>query len=244
MTEPIVLYALQASHPCATVEAGLRLKGLAYERIDLIFGVAPWQQLARFGRRTVPGLRVGRQSVVGSRLILRAIEGLAPEPPLVPADPEQRTAVDEAEEWGDLVLQEEVRWIAIHGVRLRPDVAAAFGGDSLPPIPEAISDQFTRLFFGAEMRALGHPPSRVTEQYLPALPARLDHVDRLIERGVIGGEQPNVADLQIAASVRLLLCLEDLRAAIDARPCGQLARRLVPEYAGSLPAGTLPAVLG
>lgn len=243
MTEPIVLYALRASHPCETVEAGLRLKRLPYERVDLTFGIAPWQQIARFGRRTVPALRVGRQSVVGSRLILRAIEGLAPDPPLVPADPEQRAAVDEAEEWGDLVLQEEARWIAIYGVSLRPEAAASFGGDSLPPIPGPVSEPFTKFFFGAEMRALGHPPTRVREQYLPALAARLDHVDGLIERGVIGGEQCNVADLQIAASVRLLLCLEDLRGAIDARPCGELARRLMPDYPGSLPAGTLPAVL-
>lgn len=244
MTEPIVLYALPASHPCATVEAGLRLKGLPYERIDLTFGIAPWQQIARFGRRTVPALRVGQQQVVGSRLILRTIEGMAPDPPLLPADPQQRRAVEEAEEWGDVVLQEEVRWIAVHGVSLRPEAAASFGGDSLPPMPGPISEPFTKFFFGAEMRVLGHPPSRVVEQYLPALPARLDHVDGLIEQGVIGGERPNVADLQIAASVRLLLCLEDLRGPIDARPCGQLARRLMPDYPGSLPASTLPAVLG
>lgn len=244
MSEPIVLYALRASHPCETVEAGLRLKRLPYERIDLTFGIAPWQQIARFGQRTVPALRVGRQRVVGSRLILRTLEGLAPDPPLLPADPQQRKVVDEAEEWGDLVLQEEVRWIAVHGVSLRPDVAESFGGDSLPPIPGPVSEPFTKFFFGAEMRVLGHPPSRVIEQYLPALPARLDYVDGLIEQGVIGGKQPNVADLQIAASVRLLLNLEDLRGPIDARPCGELARRLMPDFPGSLPAGTLPAVLG
>lgn len=50
--------------------------------------------------------------------------------------------------------------------------------------------------------------------------------------------------VRVFGEEEMLLCLEDLRAAIDARPCGQLARRLVPEYAGSLPAGTLPAVLG
>jgi glutathione S-transferase len=58
---------------------------------------------------------------------------------------------------------------------------------------------------------------------------------------VIGGETPNAADLQIAGSVRLLLTLADLRDAIDARPAGRLARRLIPRYPGDVPAGTLPA---
>jgi glutathione S-transferase len=58
---------------------------------------------------------------------------------------------------------------------------------------------------------------------------------------VIGGDQPNAADLQIGASVRLLLTLDDLRTPIDARPCGEHARRLFPDYPGRLPHGALPA---
>jgi glutathione S-transferase len=75
---------------------------------------------------------------------------------------------------------------------------------------------------------------------LAHLPAHLDRVDRWIEEGVLGGEAPNAADLQIAASLRLLLTLEDLREAIDARPAGKLARRLFADYPGHCPAGALP----
>ncbi|MEA2437058.1 MAG: glutathione S-transferase, partial [Thermoleophilaceae bacterium] len=78
------------------------------------------------------------------------------------------------------------------------------------------------------------------ERALRDLPQLLDHVDELIDQGVIGGESPNAADLQIAGSVRLLLTLADLRDAIDARPAGRLARRLIPRYPGDVPAGTLP----
>ena len=40
---------------------------------------------------------------------------------------------------------------------------------------------------------------------LDALPGLIDHVDELIEQGVIGGAERNAADFQIATSVRLLL---------------------------------------
>jgi len=54
----LILYTIPGSHPCETVEAALALKGLDYDRVDLLPGLSQFQQLARFGRRTVPGLRV------------------------------------------------------------------------------------------------------------------------------------------------------------------------------------------
>src|SRR3954465_9505868 len=92
----IKLYVIPGSHPCATVEAALHLKGLEYQRIDQLPGASPLPQLARFGRRTVPGLVVDGYKVSGSRLILRTLEGLKPEPRLYPGDP----AGEEGERWG------------------------------------------------------------------------------------------------------------------------------------------------
>ena len=94
-----------------------------------------------------------------------------------------------------------------------------------------------------EGRLLGHIADRVRDEYLPALPRHLDHVDELIASGVIGTEDVNVADLQIAASVRLLLTFEDLRGHIETRPCGILARRLIADYPGSCPRGALRSPL-
>jgi len=243
MSEPITLYAVHGSHPCVTAELGLLHKGLPYERVDLTYGLFPFTQTVRFGKRTVPGMTVGTQKVSGSRLILRALEGLQPEPPLLPADAALRRQVDAAEVWGDETLQEHARWILILGVLAHPQAARVYGERSLPPTPAALFETVTRATFAAEMALLGHKPERVQREYLPALPGLLDHVDSLIAESVIGTEQPNVADLQIAPSVRLLQTMEDLRDAIDARPCGALARRLVPEYDGSLPAGVIDSPL-
>ena len=70
---------------------------------------------------------------------------------------------------------------------------------------------------------------------LASLPADLDQIDRWISEGVIGGEEPNAADLQLAPSIKLLTSFDDLRPAIEGRPAGQLARRLVPDFPGRTP---------
>jgi glutathione S-transferase len=235
------LYVIPGSHPCATVEAALELKGLAYERVDLLPGASQLLQRARFGRRTVPGLIVDGYKVSGSRLILRTLDGLRPEPRLYPTEPERLAAVEEAERWGDSELQSTARWTIAYALSRRPEVGDSYiEGANLPRLPAPLSAQATRAVFTTELRILAGGPSG-TERYLGELPAQLDHVDKLIADGVLGGDPPNAADLQIGASLRLLLTLEDLREPIDARPCGQLARRLFPEYPGETPAGTLPA---
>jgi glutathione S-transferase len=77
-------------------------------------------------------------------------------------------------------------------------------------------------------------------QALQDLPAMLDKVDNWIESGVLGGEQLNAADFQIAPSLGLAMTLDDLRPAIENRPAAALARRLVPNYPGRMPP-VLPA---
>jgi glutathione S-transferase len=233
----IKLYVIPGSHPCATVEAALALKGLPYERVDLIPGASALLQLARFGRRTVPGLVVDGYKVSGSRLILRTLEGLKPEPRLYPGDP----AVEEAERWGDDELQTVVRIVSVYALSKHPQAGDSYtAGANLPQFPAPVSAAATKGVFTAELRLIAGGPSGAQDA-LRDLPAQLDKVDDLIERRVIGGDSPNAADLQIAGSVRLLLTIADLRDQIDARPAGRLARRLIPRYPGDMPAGVLPA---
>ena len=110
----------------------------------------------------------------------------------------------------------------------------------MPRLPDAVSAPLTRAVFWAEIRSVG-PGAAGSERWAGRLPELLDRADALIEAGTIGGERPNAADLQIGASVALLLKLEDLRPAIDGRPCADHARRLFPRYPGAIPAGALPA---
>jgi hypothetical protein len=75
-------------------------------------------------------------------------------------------------------------------------------------------------------------PDAAARERLEALGRDLDEIDRLLAARVIGGAEPNAAAFQIAASVRLALCFDDLRARIDARPAGAFARRLCPIHPG------------
>ena len=236
------LYAIPGSHPCLAVEGALHAKGLRYDRVDLLPGVAPFVQLATFGKRTVPAMRIGDEKVVGSRLIMKALDGLEPEPPLYPHDGDSREAVLGAEQWGDEVLQENARWISVYAVGHRPEAAGSFmtAETNLPQMPDALLAPLTRAIFAAELQVLGRRHGGV-QQALAELPASLDRADALIAEGTIGAEPPNAADYQIASSIRLLLTLADIRDAIDARPCGALARRLFPDFPGEVPAGALRA---
>ena len=60
---------------------------------------------------------------------------------------------------------------------------------------------------------------------LAGLPAKFDHVDALAAGGVIGAGEPTAADLQIGATLRVLLTVGDLRPPLEDRPGGALARR-------------------
>jgi glutathione S-transferase len=70
---------------------------------------------------------------------------------------------------------------------------------------------------------------------LASLRADLDRIDAWIADGVIGGPEPNAADFQLAPSLRLLMSLDDLRPFIEGRPCGELAKRIAPDFPGRTP---------
>src|SRR5579862_1112805 len=97
----VKLYVLPASHPCAAVEQALTLKGIAFDRVDLV----PMTQMLigplRYGGPTVPGMRIDGEKLVGSRTIMRRLYQMRPQPPLLPPPGDERYApVLEAERWG------------------------------------------------------------------------------------------------------------------------------------------------
>jgi glutathione S-transferase len=176
--------------------------------------------------------------VQGSVLISRELEELKAEPPLFPSDSEKRVAVEEAERWGDEVLQDVprriVRWLSVH----RPETKAMIARDVGIPFP--------RFAAWVNAPAARHLASKVDadreiQRAIAQVPEVLDHVDQLIADGVIGGEEPNAADFQIATSVRALLNVGDLDPVTKERPAADLAMRYVPEFGTDLPAGLLPA---
>jgi glutathione S-transferase len=241
VADRLKLYVVPASHPCAAVERTLQLKGLEYDRIDQLPLVHMVQQQLRFGRRTVPGVIFPDGTrVVGSRPILRVLEGLQPQPPLLPADVDQRARVEAAEAWGDEVLQPLGRRIVWAALARDPSALTSYAEGYDLPLPTSLAARSAGLVIPLE-RLVNRAPDEQVRRDLHDLPAHLDRLDAWIAEGVIGGDQPNVADLQLLSTVRLLDTLGDLAPIIDDRPAGAAARALFPTYPGALPAGTLPA---
>jgi glutathione S-transferase len=234
------LYVVHGSHPCATVQRALELKGIDHDIVELPPPMQVVLQRARFGGRTVPGVRFDDgEKVQGSRAILHRIEQLVPEPPLLPAGERERTVVLRAEEWGDEVLQPIARRLLWPALRRRPAALSSYGEGSQMPLPavavRAMAPVVTRL----EMRINGAGEGAVRSD-LRTLPGHLDRVDGWIADGVLGAAAPNRADLQIAPTIRLLLTIGDVLPLIEGRPAAELALRLFPRWPGSLPAGVYP----
>src|SRR5688572_22543743 len=190
------LYMVHGSHPCTTVARALELKGIPYKTVELPPPMhAPIQRLL-FGARTVPGLRLDGEKLTGSRRILRRLDELRPDPPLYPADPEQRERVEQAEAWGDDVLQPLARrllWFAMKG---RPGALVSYSENSKLKLPTPMVRLSAPMIIRGEC-ALNDVSEPAVRADLEALPGHLDRIDAWIEEGVLGGDAPNAADLQI-----------------------------------------------
>jgi glutathione S-transferase len=234
------LYVIPASHPSIAAQLMLEHKGIPYKRTDLLPVISKGALRAvGFPGITVPALKIEGDKVQGSRSITRELDRLRPEPPLFPADPEQRAAVEEAERFGDEELQHPIRQILWWGMKKdhKPLRSYSEGARIGMPIGLAMKTAAPVVALSARFNEASDENAR---QALAALPALLDKVDALAEAGVINGEQLNAADFQIAPSIGLAMTLDDLRPAIAGRPAAKLARRLVPDYPGKMPP-VLPA---
>jgi glutathione S-transferase len=116
---PIRLYGIALSHPVLAVQGMLERKGLTYRYTELLGGAHPLALFAlRFTRATVPAIRLadGRR-VQGSLAIAKALEEHVPTPSLYPSEPAARAGAQEAERWGEAVLQPVPRRLIRWGLR-------------------------------------------------------------------------------------------------------------------------------
>jgi glutathione S-transferase len=234
------IYVMPISNPAAAGAAMLRHKRIPHRVISFMPGLHPFLvRMAGFERHTVPALEVDGRKVQGSREIARFLDELAPDPPLFPHDPDARAAVEEAERWGEAELQPVPRRLFRY-LMLTSEPARIWMGSEVLRLPAARALQFAFMPVIRELARISHADDETVHATLGALPGLLEHVDGLIAGGTIGGVEPNAADFQILASVRVLLEFEDLAQLLEGRACAPAARLLFPDWVGPIPAG-LPA---
>ena len=228
------LYVIPASHPSETAKLMLEAKGIPYKRVDLMPVVSRGiLKLQRFPGITVPALKIDGRRINGSREIARVLDEIQPEPPLFPSDRKQRAKVEEAEAWGD-EFQHRIRqpiWWALK--RDRSPLRSYSEGARLG-IPIGLAVKTAAPIVALDARINDSTDDNVRAD-LAQLPADLDRIDTWISDGVLGGDQLNAADLQIAPTLRLAMTMDDLLPFIKDRPAGKLALRAVPDFPGHAP---------
>ncbi len=236
----VKLYVLPASHPCDAVMAALELKGIPYQRVDWL----PLTQLLlgplRYGAITVPGMRAGQERVAGSRAIMRALDRISPTPALLPPPGDPAYArVLEIERWGDEVFQSVPRRLIDAAFLRDPGAMESYAAGYQLALPLALLRPSMPLV--ARLMALRNRARDDSARAdLAALQRQLDRIDGWISEGLLGGEQPNAADLQVGSSIRLLRSIADLRELLEGHAAVALAGYF-PPLQGEVPAGTLPA---
>jgi glutathione S-transferase len=239
------LFGVPASHPKLAAELMLRQKRVGYRRVDLTPGLHRGILRALgYPGVTVPAVRLGGARLQGTKAIALALDALIANAPLLPVDPERRAAVEAAESWGDEVLQPVPRRLVWGSLKRDHSTIASYLEGSRTGMPTPVVRRAAVPVIPLAVH-LNKATDENVRRDLEALPQLIEHVDELIAEGTLGGAERNVADYQIATSVRLLLTMEDLRPYIDGHPAERHARAIVEWQPGrlgpALPADWLPA---
>jgi glutathione S-transferase len=247
------LYGIPGSHACRSGTLMLEHKGVPYRRVDFVTLTHPLMSRLRgfdaggqtrsaggrrtFGLRlgdrlgTVPALAANGDRVSTNHGIARFLDERHPEPPLFPADPAQRVAVEEAEEWANATLQMAARRILGAAVMRDPAGMSRRAEDGRLGYLLYKRERVRRLVVPTLLRGtFATGPDRARDP-VADLPKMLDRIDAWIGMGTLAGEQLNAADFMVAPSLALILYRPDVVPLFDGRPTLELVDRLLPEPA-------------
>ena len=178
---------------------------------------------------TVPALAAD-----GDRIdprIARFLDDRHPDPPLFPADPDQRAKVEEAECWANDSLQMVARRILLPVALRDPAAASQAAADGRLGHLLYRQEVARRLILPMIGRVVFNVGSDTEQEMLAELPGMLDRIDGWIAGGVLGGPQLNAADFMVAPSLALILYRPDVAPLFAGRPALELVDRLLPEPA-------------
>ena len=245
------LYVIPGSHACRAAMLMLEHKRVPYRRVEFVTLLHPitsrlrgfdagGQTRTAGGKRppglriadrlgTVPGLAAGDERISTNHGIARFLDERHPEPPLFPADPGKRTAVEEAERWANETLQMAARRIPAGAFNRDPATVSRLTGDGRMGYLLYKRALTRRLVIPWILRGIFAAGPSAEPEILAGLPALLDQIDAWIADGVLGGSELNAADFMVAPSLALILYRPDVRPMFEGRPALELVDRLLPE---------------
>jgi glutathione S-transferase len=246
------LYVIPGSHACRSAMLMLEHKGVEYRRVDIVPLLHPvavrlhgfdagGQTRSAGGKRTfgirlgdrlgtVPALAANGHRISTNHRIARFLDEQHPDPPLFPADPERRAAIEDAEQWANGQLQMAARRIPGAAAVRDPDIAREAGDGRMGYLlykRESVRRVVVPYILSRIFRS---NPAR-DDELLAELSAMLDRIDAWIGEGVLNGPQLNAADFMVAPSLALILYRPDVKPMFEGRPALALVDRLLPEPA-------------
>ncbi len=238
----VTLWHIEVSHYNEKVRWALDYKGVVYTPRVPMPGLHRVSALAatrgKHGR--LPVVDIDGRRIGDSTAIIAALEEHAPEPPLYPADPEERRRALDLEDWFDEELGPELRRFVWHHTLDDIDVVA----QTLFSRPSPFRERFLRM--GAPMaRFAVRRDYRITDQSAgrgrEAVTAAMDRLEGEVgPSGYLVGDGFTVADLTAASLFTPLLtpperpyaptafapAVQELRDELMARPGGAWVARM------------------
>ena len=195
---PPVLWHLEISHYNEKARWALDYKGVAHVRR----AVTPALQELRARRlragRTVPILELNGRAIGDSTKIIEEIERRWPEPPLYPADPEERSRALELEDYFDEQCGHDLRRVLFSDNLAEPEtfLTMFYGADRRRV---GLLEKLTPLFFEVVRRRYRIRPETV-EESRAKVRAAFDRLEAEVgPSGYLVGESFTVADLTAAS---------------------------------------------
>ena len=179
----------------------------------------------------MPALDADGERVSTNHGIARFLDDRHPDPPLFPADPVRREAVEEAERWANETLQMHARRTTLAWAVRDPAGASRGAANGRMGYLLYRRQRLRRLIIPMIGRLVFAVDRGSDTELLGELPALLDRVDALIADGVLNGPELNAADFMVAPSLAVMLYRPDVMPLFEGRPALELVDRLLPEPA-------------
>lgn len=202
-TEP-TLWQLPVSHYSEKARWALAHKGVPHRRRSPLPGahMVVALTLTRGREKTFPILQLDGRTIGDSTEIVAALERRYPDPPLYPADPEQRRRALELEEFFDEELGPYARLLPFHELAKDPALFAEVAAETVPaPLAKAkpLLGLYARTYTGLRFGVRDDAAAQTAREKIAAAMDRLDAELAASDGDYLVGERFGVADLTAAS---------------------------------------------
>lgn len=199
------LYQFELSQFSEKVRLVLDYKGLAYRKIEVIPGIGQLELLRMSGQRQVPVLKDGNTVIADSTAIALYLDGLYPDRPLIPTNPQQKANCLLLEQWADDIIGTKARSIFLEGLK-NSNLRTSILPTNTPDLLRNLVGSIPREALDVLGLGIGLTPD-VVRAAKAELHRSLESICLLLAQNshpYLTGDTPSLADLTIAGLSMIL----------------------------------------